>query len=251
MKKKLPFLLLLLAFGANAQVPIFDPSMTVSEAGYVYSPSGEGVTNIIDGDVETKFLDFSYYDGLGFTVDLGGYTAIASSMDFTTANDSQERDPMEFQISGSNDNYDFTVIANGTIECEPDRLTTRTFTFDNTEPYGFYEVKFMSQCNTIEQMIQVSEVQLFDNSLSVTRFQPENNEFQLYPNPGNGHFYIKQKGQQHINNVTVTDALGKVVRNVILDTTSPEINMEGIAGGIYFVKIDTDKKSIVKKLIVK
>lgn len=251
MKKQLPFLFFLLAIGANAQVPIFNPSMSVETSGYVYSPDAEQVYNIIDGDIETKFLDFSYYDGLGFTVDLGGPSAMATSMDITTANDSAERDPTEYVISGSVDGVYFTEIATGSIECDIERYYTRNYTFENTEYYNYYRLNFLYQCNTIESMIQVAEVQLFESSLSVNTIPVSDNDFKLYPNPGNGHFFISQKGTQYIDHVTVTDALGKVVRDLTFGKSgTAEINMEDAAAGIYFVKIDTDQQSLTKKLVV-
>ena len=84
---------------ANAQAPIFNPSMVINEYGIVDSPVGEEVDKIIDGDFNTKFLDFELFDGMGFTVDLGGESKTAISIDLTTANDFPVRDPliMKFQ----------------------------------------------------------------------------------------------------------------------------------------------------------
>jgi len=253
MKKQLPFFLLLLTISANAQTPIFTPTMTVSGTGSVYSPAAEQVSNITDGNTATKFLDFNYYDGLGFIVNLGGVSKIATSMDVTTADDSPERDPKNFEVFGSNNGTQYTSIATGVITCSTQRFYTRSYTFTNTQGYTYYKLVFKNQCNTIEQMIQLSEVQLFENPLSTTEFSSAAFDVQLYPNPGSGHFYVSQKGlQQPIDKVTVSDALGKVIKTLRFEnTTTPEINMEGVASGIYFVKIDADQNSILKKLIVK
>ena len=68
MKTILPFIAILIGFASLAQDPIFDPSMLISGFGTVDSPIGEEVDKIIDGDVNTKFLDFELGDGMGFKI---------------------------------------------------------------------------------------------------------------------------------------------------------------------------------------
>ena len=109
MKKRLPFFALFFACTCFAQEPIFDPSMVIYGLGTVDSPIGEEVDKIIDGNVNTKFLDFELGDGMGLTVNLGGTAAIASSIELTTANDFPERDPVEFEVLGSNDATNYTT----------------------------------------------------------------------------------------------------------------------------------------------
>lgn len=87
MFKKLPLLVLLCSFAVNAQEPIFSPTSSISTFGSVNSPSNEQVGNVIDGNVNTKYLDIFDFDGIGFTVNLNGVAKTATSMAFTTAND--------------------------------------------------------------------------------------------------------------------------------------------------------------------
>jgi len=246
MIKKLPILLLMVNFCVHAQDPLFDASSSISAYGSVSSPSAEEYYNIIDGDVETKYLDFNYYDGLGFTVDLNGYQTVATSMDFTTANDSEERDPTVFEIFGSNDGTYFTSITVGEIYCQSERYYTTSYTFDNTEGYSYYRFIFSEQCNTIEAMIQIAEVQLYGTELRRENFSKDD-EVKLYPNPSNGYFTISQN--EAIGQVTITDALGKIVKELnVENSSSKEINMEGVESGLYFVKTST---GFTKKLVIK
>jgi len=246
MIKKLPILFLMLGFGVNAQYPLLDASSTISPYGAVYSPSGEEYYNIIDGDIETKFLDFSSYDGLGFTVDLNGYQTVATGMDFTTANDSAERDPTIFEIFGSNDGTDFTSITVGDIYCDPERYYTTSYTFDNTEGYSYYRFIFSEQCNTIEQMIQIAEVQLFGTEWLGREDFAKKQALKLYPNPSNGKFTITQ--EEAIGHIVITDALGKIVKQLDSDNLSQEMNIEGVESGLYFLRTSngTTKKLIIK-----
>ena len=146
-----------------AQTPIFTPSMSITEFGSVDSPANEGVGKIIDGTSSTKFLDLTFNDGMGFTVDLGGTPEVASSISITTANDSPNRDPQNYTIYGSNNGTDFIQIATGTIPCITTRFNERTFTFTNIVAYSYYRINFTTQCGS-DNSIQLSEVQLYSNS---------------------------------------------------------------------------------------
>lgn len=163
--KKLFIFSVFLAFGSVfSQSPIFSPSMTITEFGVVNSPNNEEVDNIIDGNTSTKFLDFEFSDGMGFTVDLGGTPMAASSIAITTANDIPNRDPQNYTVYGSNNGTDFTQIATGVIPCISDRFNERTFTFNNVIAYNFYRINFTAQCGSTNSL-QLSEVQLYSGDL--------------------------------------------------------------------------------------
>lgn len=252
MQQKLLIILFLAAFSANAQAPIFNSGMTVVTEGSVSSPYGEEVWSIIDGDVYTKFLDFDYSDGAGFTVDLGGTTAIASSIDITTANDSEGRDPMNYEVLGSNDGVAFTSIATGSIPCVYDRFLTRSFSFSNTIAYSYYRIIFTDQCSS-ENSLQIAEVQLFETVMGINDLVSVNNDVVVYPNPSKGSFSVKHTASgSSIDKVVIVDATGKVVKEVVLknDTNQKEINTENIASGIYFAKIYSGETFVIKKLIL-
>lgn len=250
MNRKLPLLLLLSQCALFAQEPIFSSTSSISSYGSVSSPANEGFTKIIDGDIETKFLDFNYTDGLGFTVNLNGVQKTATSMEFTTANDSPERDPMNYQISGSTNGTNYTVITSGTITCNTTRFNTTTYNFTNNGAYSYYRLVFTNQCNTIEAMIQIAEVQLFHTELSTEQFTKES-DFSVQPNPSNGVFSIHSQANKTIDFVTVTDALGKQIQQVHFNAaTSQELNLQGVSSGIYFVQITSGSENVVKKIII-
>jgi len=152
---------LLTRITANAQTPIFAPSMTITSFGSVNSPTGEAVDKIIDGLGTTKYLDLNPTDGMGFTVDLGGTPAVARILEMATANDFPGRDPMDFEVLGSNNGTTFISIATGTIPCITTRFNTRSFNFINSTAYLYYRVNYTNRCTSTENSIQVAETQLF------------------------------------------------------------------------------------------
>ncbi|MGH1388396.1 HYR domain-containing protein [Kordia sp.] len=164
MKKKLLVLLLFLTgITTNYAQGIFDDSIhTATNFGSVNSPGGEAVQNVIDQNSNTKFLDFNAFDGIGFEVDLLGVSATAIAMEFVTANDAPERDPTNYEISGSNDGMTYTSIATGSLPCVSTRFFSRTFSFTNTNSYTYYRVNFTGTCGT-SSINQIADVQLFES----------------------------------------------------------------------------------------
>ena len=255
MKKALLFLPILFCFIVNAQDPIFNSSMSISSFGIVDSPFGEEVDKIIDGDVNTKFLDFDLDDGMGFTVDLGGDSYMAKSIEITTANDFEVRDPMNFEVLGSNDGVSFTSIDSGEIICLTDRLFTRSYDINNDESYSYYRINYTNACDpsggTGIPSIQLAETQLYTEILGIsdTDFS---NKFSLYPNPNNGSFKLNYNGTEPITKAFVIDLNGRIIQQINVEgfETEKEISLNHVNSGIYFLSISTQNNTTNQKLII-
>lgn len=82
-----------------------------------------------------------------------------------------------------------------------------------------------------------------------------NDNISVYPNPNNGQFTfdIEIPGTAHFN-LSVVDMMGKVVygkelRN-ITGNYKQNIDLEGIADGIYFVRVDMNGQTYHRKLVI-
>lgn len=250
MKKILLLLVLFCQLGLNAQNNLFSPSSNISPFGSVSSPITENFPKIIDGNSNTKFLDFNYTDGIGFTVNLNGVAATAYQMKITTANDFPQRDPQNFQILGSNNGTNFTAIASGSIVCNATRFLETTYNFTNTVSYSYYRLIFTNQCNTIESIFQIAEVQLIHNALGTPKFN-QRDAFTLFPNPSNGSFSVRSRTSKTIDLITVMDLAGKQITQLKLNaTTNAELKLDGISSGVYFVQITSGNESVVKRMVI-
>jgi len=256
MKKSLLLIAIICTYSTSGQVAIFDPGMTITPFGIVDSPVGEEVDKIIDGDINTKFLDFELDDGMGFTVDLAGTTSVATSLEMTTGNDFEVRDPIGFEVLGSNDGSSFTTIASGSIPCISDRLFTRTFDFANTEAYSYYRINYDVACDpsggTGIPSIQVSETQLYEIELGVNDAQLEN-AIALYPNPSSGVFMLNYTGNEQLLGATIIDFSGKIIQQINLNNFNgqQEVLLEQVSSGIYFIQIAMEDNSVTKKMVLK
>jgi len=115
-------------------------------------PTAEYPDLAIDDDVTTKFLHFkgdTEPTGIQITP-LAGPTVV-TEVTFTTANDAAQRDPVTFELYGSNTSIDgpYTLIASGdivdfagTAEWARNAKAETPITFDNTVAYTHYQVLF-------------------------------------------------------------------------------------------------------------
>lgn len=116
--------------------------------------AGEGSKKLVDNDITTKFLHSDFSGDLWFQLEfydpivLGGYT-------FTSANDADGRDPLNWRLEASNDGSNWTVLDTRENEDFRARRETRTFTFANSTAYNFYRV-YVTAVNS-GSLFQMSE----------------------------------------------------------------------------------------------
>ncbi len=90
----------------------------------------------------------------------------------------------------------------------------------------------------------------YDSTLSSEDFFIENG-FALYPNPNRGAFSIRGNYSLGLQNFAIFTTQGKLIKKQSFNKNQQlhQINISEVPSGIYFIKIDSDKGSITKKLI--
>ena len=134
-------------------------------------PGAETPDLAIDDDTGTKYLHFKgETEPTGFQVTPSIGATIVTELTLTTANDAVERDPIAFELYGSNEGLDgpYTLIASGDVvdfagEAEWPRYTTNEtpMTFDNDVAYQHYQLLFPSVRDAgSANSMQIAEVEL-------------------------------------------------------------------------------------------
>lgn len=171
---------LLLAVGSASGANILSPGDAIIAIGSVGSgsnhPGLESPANILDGDPNTKYLNFAE-ERSGFIVTPGGLTT-ASSIVFTTANDAPERDPTSFSIWGTNDSIRSTnnslgdqenwtpILTNTALSLPTARLTAGApVDLFNSVAFSSYRVTFDTVRNeALANSMQIADVQMFTDT---------------------------------------------------------------------------------------
>jgi len=139
-------------------------------------PGNESPPLAIDDNTSTKYLHFKGpTQSTGFQVTPLASQTIVVGLTFTTANDAVERDPVAFELYGSNVsiNGPYTLIASGDIVDFSQTSAWPRFTmnetpilFDNDTAYDHYQVLITAVRNPgSANSMQVSEVELLGTGI--------------------------------------------------------------------------------------
>ena len=187
-----------------------------------------------------------------------------SSSTFNNANNTgtTPNDTLFYLIENCDINYNQTVdsafVSNFTtvdsttfiLECEIWQSGNVTQTLDtlvfSTQGVNYLEILFYCDANkSTTSLIKITDFINIENATMVSKIV-ENN-IKLYPNPSNGKFTING---ENINNIIVTDINGRIIKSINVNSNSININLSDKQKGIYFIKIDSNKNFIVRKIII-
>ncbi|GIG66267.1 alpha-1 2-mannosidase [Phytomonospora endophytica] len=113
--------------------------------------------NLADGDVGSKWLVFQSTGWVAFQ--LAEPVAVVHYA-LSSANDAEERDPVDWTLQGSADGLTWTDLDRRTGEDFPERFETKEYRFENTTAYAHYRLDVTR--NGAGSIVQLSEVQLSD-----------------------------------------------------------------------------------------
>ncbi|MHC4581588.1 MAG: PA14 domain-containing protein, partial [Planctomycetota bacterium] len=123
----------------------------------------------VDDQILTKYLHFKGgMQATGIRITPVAGATVVTGLTFTTANDADGRDPVDYELSGSNEsiNGPYTLIASGTIDdfagspAWPRRTINETpIQFDNDIAYEHYQLVFPT-VRTAGNYMQIAEIEL-------------------------------------------------------------------------------------------
>lgn len=90
---------------------------------------------------------------------------------------------------------------------------------------------------TLEQVLSTNE-HLLENAISI------------YPNPNNGNININTTGNIVLEKAAIYAITGKRVKEFNNIANQKSLSFNSLKSGLYFLKLDSDKGGIVKKLII-
>ena len=134
-------------------------------------PGAETPNLSVDNNVETKFLHFKgELEPTGIQIAPAVGATVVTGLTLTTANDAVERDPISFELYGSNESIDgpYELIAAGDVvdfaaeEAWPRFTMNETpIEFDNAVAYSYYQILFpaVRDAGSANSM-QIAEVEL-------------------------------------------------------------------------------------------
>ncbi|MDD5134466.1 MAG: hypothetical protein PHP01_03525, partial [Phycisphaerae bacterium] len=134
----------------------------------------EGMTKAFDNSNSTKWLDFKM-DTIGYSwiqyQYASGKTAVVTEYTITSANDAQERDPMDWTLQGSNNGgASWDTLDTRTNVQFATRFLKQSFLFSNSTAYNIYRLYITQVRNgTSANSVQLAEIELigtFDTTIA-------------------------------------------------------------------------------------
>ncbi len=90
---------------------------------------------------------------------------------------------------------------------------------------------------TLEQVLSVND-NLLQNAISI------------YPNPNQGEIFINNSKEVILEKAIIYTITGKKVKTFNTITNQKSLTFNSLKSGLYFLKLDSDKGQIIKKLII-
>ena len=133
------------------------PPIVTCPSGQQSSDEAEDVKHSVDNDTDTKWcVGFSNAPVI-WQIEYPVVPPPVTSYTLVSANDVPERDPKDWEFSGSQDGQDWTVLDTQTDQPSfPERKQARTFTFTNTTAYKFYRLSVTA--NHGDRLFQLAEI---------------------------------------------------------------------------------------------
>jgi len=113
-------------------------------------------------------------------------------------------------------------------------ITGPTTDYNERNDWTYYELNTTSDIGNFNGTLSVSNNNLLDT-------------FKMYPNPTNGNFVNIETVSD--TEVIIYNALGKVVKTTRITSDKNSIDISKLSKGVYFVKLEANKKSMTQKLI--
>jgi hypothetical protein len=130
------------------------------------------------------------------------------------------------------------------VECPTfDAITGETSQDFTASQNGDYAVIItdVNNCSDTSQCVTTNDV-------SITNY--DKNDFIVYPNPTSNTIYIESNETTALSSVSILDSKGAVIKSSQLKSTITSIDLSDVENGIYFVQINSDDNTIVRKVVV-
>lgn len=144
---------------------------------------------------------------------------------------------------------DYTVNTSATDNCSLDPMITQLPAAGTLVDPGVTSIT-MTATDAAGNIDDCTFTVTVDDILGVKDNEFYNN-IALYPNPTSSTITLMNKTSEQLINAVITDVKGSIVKNIDLTGAGVEtsISMENLATGMYFMKINTQNTSIVKRIV--
>ena len=125
--------------------------------------------------------------------------------------------------------------------------TTNSYTITGLVANTTYQIQVQANCGD-------NNLSDWSPAINVTTTGIESwlaNSVTLFPNPANEYVDIRVDGDLNVSMMEVYDVYGKLINTVNVVDNPTRINVSGLANGMYFVRVTTEKGTVTKSFLKK
>ena len=124
---------------------------------------------------------------------------------------------------------------------------TNTYTITGLTGHTNYEIQVQANCGDGNVSDWSSTITVQTTNVGIENWLE--NSVSLYPNPAREYIDIRVDGDLNVTMMEVFDVYGKLI-NTVNDIDNPtRINVNGLADGMYFVRVTTEKGAVTKSFV--
>ena len=130
----------------------------------------------------------------------------------------------------------------------PITISNNPYTIENLQPNTSYTIHLQSICAGVGES---DWVDITVTTLGTGINDLLSNNVTLFPNPAREYVDIRIDGDMNVTALEVFDVYGKLINTVNVIDNPTRINVNGLADGMYFVRVTTDKGAVTKTFVKK
>jgi len=147
-----------------------------------------------------------------------------------------------FELQAKIGRNSWTTISENTYEKK------YTLNYDGSSDYAF---RVRMRYTNFPDIIAWSNMFIVDKNYTYISTNAFENSIKIYPNPTKNILYIKNLNAEKINEIIISNIMGKTIYRTIISASNQDISIDlnSFEKGMYFIQIKKDNISLTNKLI--
>ena len=221
------------------------------------NPIGVGAT----GDIAASVTDLTYLirfqnTGNGPAVNIVVKDTLSSNVDINT-----------FQMLGSSHNYNIEILPGNILKWKFNNIMLPDSNSNEPASHGYIQYRIKRTNNNTpgtqikntayiyfdfnEPVVTNTAINTIETISGIASQSSTNNGWNMYPNPSTGALYIVNSSvSKEASQIQVLNAIGQVVLEETITNNYKNIDLSKLNNGVYFVKIVSDKQSVIQRVVL-
>ncbi len=222
------------------------------------NPVGSGST----GDIAASVTDLTYLirfqnTGNGPAVNIVVKDTLSPNVNVNT-----------FEMLGSSHNYNIEILPGNILKWKFNNIMLPDSNSNEPGSHGYIQYRIKRTNNNTpgtqikntayiyfdfnEPVVTNTAINTIETITGITSQLSNNDGWNVYPNPSTGVLYIVNSSTlKETSQVQVLNAIGQVVLEETINSNYKYMDLSKLNNGVYFVKINSENNSIVKRVVLR